>query len=867
MQIFHRNIKTTFYFFVILFNIFLFPKILYADTHIKSGDLDKGGIWNKENSPYILDEAVYVPKEFSLIIKSGVTLMSASSTEPNSITFDGDFYVNGTSDDPVKIYGLYAIYFSHNNTNINNTILDNTGLDFWQSTSTLSGLVIKNSFQGISSRGSLLNINKSKFINNIYGIGSYQYYKGPSLMYNGYNYFNYYKEHGGLGNALESTIDTEQNRIYINDSVILNNKEYGILNKTTNPLEAIDVWWGNKDGPQINGNIGGDKIFGNIIYSPWKEEDPNLKKLCCSNVLFIPGIEASRLYKDSYGYLGTSTNTLWEPNTNADIEKMFLDSDGVSIDNSIYTFDVLDSAYNIKNIYKSFIAMMNSVVADNIINKWLPFPYDWRMGIDNIVYGKTNLSTTSINLIDSIEKLAKESRTGKVIIVAHSNGGLISKLLTKALSEKKELDIIEKVIMIAVPELGTPKAILALLHGYDQSIASGFFLTENNSRTLSRNSLGAYGLLPSRKFFDGHSTSVISDMFSSSTDLFLSTYNEMKSFLTNNSFSKILTNDTNTPIILSTKLIDRSDSIHSIIDNKENYGSTNILSLIGWGIPTVDSVKYEKEKHCKNKTTNTCNVEFYPEILNEGDGTVLVDSNSKEANKIIFLNLKQINDDTDNNINHSNILESKEILNTIKSQVSNTISAFDYGKYYTDTKPVDTTKWLTMKIYSPIDIHIYDKTGKHTGIIKNPTPEKNLKSYENNIKSSFYGDFGKVKIARVPYDDYQIILEGSGSGIFSLDAEVVQYNKVIASTTFSDIDVTPLLNIDLKIPTSTDYFSTSSVMYMDYDGNGVSEYIQNSDEFIEINPKYKKEHKKIKKIIDKISRKIRIYKDVTNIDY
>src|SRR6185295_13713878 len=54
---------------------------------------------------------------------------------------------------------------------------------------------------------------------------------------------------------------------------------------------------------------------------------------CFSNVLFIPGLEASRLYKPISG--GGETQ-LWEPGGNSDAVQLMLNPDGTSINPDIY---------------------------------------------------------------------------------------------------------------------------------------------------------------------------------------------------------------------------------------------------------------------------------------------------------------------------------------------------------------------------------------------------------------------------------------------------------------------------------------------------------------------------------------------------
>ncbi len=814
--------------FLFITTIFLLPMRLHAQTYVLRDDLRYGATWDEYGSPYILNENIYIPKDYSLVIKSGVTVMSASSTDPyedpHSLTFDGDLSILGTKENPVKIFGLYSLYFSHSNVGISNAVFDSTGLDFFQSTSTINSTIIKNSINAIKAIGSNIKIDGSQLINNQFGIASYPFSQGPFLIYGNDNSDGI----GGLGNVLEDIVDPEQNIISINNSVITDNSQYEISNATPNPIDATDNWWGSVNGPDTA------IINGLVNVSPWKDKDPREKPICCSNVLFIPGIEASRLYKTENGLFGTSTNTLWEPNRNDDVRKLFLDSNGKSIDRSIYTSDILDSAYGLKNIYKSFITMMDGVVADGAINQWLSFPYDWRMGVNDIVYNKTQLATSSISLIQTLEKLAYTSKTEKVIIIAHSNGGLVTKTLMRALEDQGKSDLIEEIILVAVPELGTPQALLAMLHGYNQSIASGLILSENTARTFSQNMLGAYGLLPSKEYFNKNPLTIISNLFSNIPNPLISTYEAMKSFLINNPFSKASSTDMNIPLLLNPSLISSSEAIHSLIDKWKPASSTKTLSILGWGMPTPESITYEKDKHCNIENNKVCNVAFLPSVTDRGDGTVMVDANASSSDSTLFFNLKKLKDDTRQSIDHADILESSSLQSLLMNSISGKDPDNGYKKYFTTTEPIDTDRWLTIKIYSPVDINIYDSEGNHTGPIENPVIGRDLKPYENNIPHGYYGDFGRIKMVRIPYDgNYQISLKGTDTGVFSADASIEQFDKVIASTTFDEMPVTTLMNADMIISTSTSGFATSSMMLMDVDGDGTTDLVNHSAEYLQ----------------------------------
>lgn len=845
-------LKIKFYSSLLLVLIYfsLFVNCVYAETHIKAGDLDRGGNWNNNGSPYIIDEDVYVPSGYKLIINGDVTVMSASSTDDNpelrGITLDGDMIVRG-SESIVKFDTLSGVYLTHSNIEISNSIFNRTSLSLWQSTSTIVNSFFTNSNEAISARGSSIKIDKSKIIGNKIGIASYYLPESPVLIF----------EKFGIKTAMANDddkivygLDQRQNQISISDSIIEDNKKYGVINYIDNMIDARDIWWGSEIGPRMYVTGEGDRISGNIDYKPWKTKDP-LMIVCCSNVLFIPGIEASRLYMTSFGVLGTSTNTLWEPNRNADVEKLFLDQSGKSLNEGIYTSDIIDSAYNLKKIYKSFVTMMNGVVAERYINEWLPFPYDWRMGVDSVVYNRTKVSSTTISLIETLEKLSKSSMNGKVTIIAHSNGGLVSKILIKALQDSGIINLIDSVILVASPELGTSQALLALLHGYKQSIFGGAFLNEKTSRNLSINSIGAYGLLPSRKFYENGFVDLIQDSFSSQNTIISNTYDKVKTFLTSNVFSISDKSNTNFPIQLNRNIFKKVENIHSIIDLLSVSSSTKLISYFGWGVPTVLGLKYDNDIHCNKEIKKKCDLSYYPILTNDGDGTVLTKSYSGNSNYLYYFNLDKNNIEQKQSISHSNILESKVMLEEIKRQIISTSSDRINDEYFTTSKPIDDGRRLTIKVYSPIDVHVYDKENNHTGIITN-TDQSNSNMYENNIPASYYYDFGKVKVLQVPYNqNYEIILNGSDYGKFTMTAEITQSDKVISSTTFSEIPATPILNAELTISTTTSNIASSTLL-MDYTGDGITEFIQNSDEVEKQVPKLYNSRRYFKKKLNRV---------------
>jgi hypothetical protein len=240
---------------------------------------------------------------------------------------------------------------------------------------------------------------------------------------------------------------------------------------------------------------------------------------CNSNVLFLPGVEGSRLYAP--GLIGE--NQIWEPNNLNSSDVSSLDMANNSSANDVYTkkAEIIDSAYkNIPGagehkIYSSLINAMNTLVAQNKLNAWKPIAYDWRLNYqdlinyghetseDKIYYRGTNAATSTPYIIQELKRLAGNSKTGKVTIIAHSNGGLVTKALTSVLGPTESARLIDKIIFVAVPQIGTPQAIGGLLHGFNQGLPAPatVFFTESDARNLAQNTPTAYNLLPSASYF------------------------------------------------------------------------------------------------------------------------------------------------------------------------------------------------------------------------------------------------------------------------------------------------------------------------------------------------------------------------------
>ena len=525
-----------------------------------------------------------------------------------------------------------------------------------------------------------------------------------------------------------------------------------------------------------------------------------------SNVAFIPGYLGSRLY------LGD--NQLWDPNFPylPDLEKLKLDEDGNPAQSGIYTRDIVDETFQDPqdwpgtNTYKTFIQAMDIMVDDNTINEWKALPYDWRFNFPEILHsgkkiGGTDFepelsyleSTSTPYIIQKLRHLAETSKNGKVTIVTHSNGGLMAKYLLQRLENEGDplLRKIDKLIMVAPPQVGTPKGLSALLHGV--------YPANEATRELSENMPAAYNFLPSMKYFDTVESPVLEftddianvDEISELAGDTIANYAGMKDFSTGHTgeWSEPAPGDTDTPNVLDSYLITSAENMHTTIDSWTPPVSLKVFQVVGWGLDTIRGIRYDD-----------CDIPFCADTLNhldrepiytiDGDETVVSPSAAFMANaETFYLNLRDNNFLINRNRRHGSIMEVDEVQELIsnifqnKDDLPENISA-------EMPNPDIAGERLRLRVHSPVEVHIYDEFGNHTGIIPNPDPLSNLRLFEENVPNSYYTEFGETKyIGSGANGTTTLKLVGELLGLFTLEIEKVDGDQTATTTVFEDIPI------------------------------------------------------------------------------
>ena len=565
------------------------------------------------------------------------------------------------------------------------------------------------------------------------------------------------------------------------------------------------------------------QFFSHIVPTAYAQEEPYIFTITFtivevpptptgnSNILFLPGIQASRLYTEIDG----KEEKIWEPVGNEDFDSLAMNGSGESV-HDVYTKDVIDELYGFSSmsIYKKFITFLNELDGDKgpMVRT---FPYDWRHDVFDIVENGTKDDSGLIKKpIETIEYLATLSPTKKVTIIAHSNGGLFAKAIMLKLEEEGKSHLIDKVIFIGTPHIGTPKALATVLHGYDQEHASGIISDDAVARRVMKNMPGVYGLLPSEVYVESLSEPLISFDDSELTSLFRNKYGftvtnlaEYTDFLNGAEGRVDAGNRINEPTKANTGMLEKALQRHRDLDTWTAPHGVEVHNIIGTGLVTPKSIEYKAFDGVRCYVGYRCvrekEIEPVLSFSGYGDQTVM----SKSASAVVGINY-YVDLYTDNSVAHGNFTEA----NTTQTLIDHLLhgSSTNNINSVSQVEPTSNVELEVVSIHSPARIYLRDSSGNVTG--KTTVDGKWLME----IEGSTYLEAGNVKYAIVPKStSYEAIIEGEGSGVFTtvihelhddVENEVHRFTATTSSTTIASFEKT------------SEKFSPVSI---DEDGNGV----------------------------------------------
>ena len=869
---------------IVLGILFLLPlaitNIAEANT-LFSGAIIGDATWTPADSPYIVSY-LQIPSGASLTILPGTivkfeqralvtvwgTLTTSGAGDPvvfTSLTDDsvgGDTNADGstTAAYPGEWSGI--IFYPSSTGNFHNTIIRYGGLHFYD-----RYLARMFNLGMIENDGGNVVLTDSHLEHaGVYGI---EQMSGTSTLDRSeidHTEFGIYPV-GGLGG--------DGGTLSIHNSSIYDNVSYGIYTNTGGRIDATANYWGSSTGPTHPSNPAGvgDRVSDGVNFGEWLSgwrattAPPACTTNCYSNVLFLPGVESSRLYEPLACDAGICEQKLWEPGNDAQALQLSSDTTGASVSPSVYTKpgDILDNAYvPVKgNIYASFMGNMDNLVSSGKINAWESVPYDWRLSPDQVLSSGKLISgnkisylvaTSSPYIIQELKRLAASSKSGKVTIIAHSNGGLITKRLTQILGADAP-KLIDKIIFVAVPQVGTPKAAATILHGVDQALPFEFYspaLSEKAARALALNMPSAYNLLPSSAYFTNVMSPVVT-IDPSSLPEWVSTYgttittqSALRKFLTDTSRAKPDYADLNSPEIGNVTLVDQATALHVGLDAWTPPQGIQLIQIAGWGDETLSGVTYKKVKTCQIVPPGRCGaytneLTFTPNHVVDGDGTVVVPSalwtSTTTGAADYWVNLQKYNSKHPVDalgglapFKHADILEVNELRSFLLDTLTNSVQPLSAYTYVSTSSPLSTETRLNFTLHSPLTLEFYDVLGNHVGL-STSTGQIDL-----NVPGADYERYGDVQWLSLPQNIAgQLVMHGTGSGSFTLDAEEVSGNSIESTASFEGIPSSTSTTASMGIDPMQSV-TKSGALVVDSNGDGKTDLTLHASEGSTVTP-------------------------------
>ena len=545
-----------------------------------------------------------------------------------------------------------------------------------------------------------------------------------------------------------------------------------------------------------------------------------------SSVLFLPGIQASRLY--TRGLLG-SEDQLWEANNNDDVRELAMTTNGVST-KEVYTRDIAGEAYGIVDIYAGFSQYMDTLVTNDVIKDWTPFAYDWRYSVTDIV-GGTKYEDENREVIKEIDRLASSSFSGKVTLIGHSNGGLLAKAIMIRLAEQGKTSLIDTVVLLASPQFGTPKAIASILHGYDQELGKGYVVDDVVARESMKNMPGVYGLIPTADYFAVATSTVVKFEASTSTELFRTAYGDTIDSLTELTNFMTGTGDGRPEAVTvdevmrvnGTTLQNALDLHNNLLDNWEAPLGVKVVEIVGVGLDTISGFEYRgfTERVCDFLIIFSCSMKnLYkpvPQFSTYGDKTVMGESaggySGNKEQYFIDLEASDIEGGLFS-VEHFNITENPSIQALVKNVLEKATTSIEFISSGPNTLVPNR---LLFGSHSPVTLEVTDTVGRKVG----RGTVGGISIGVEDIPSSSYFELGSSTYIIVPDGvQYEVKMKGIGEGGLTFSLDTLKGNVQTPLVSVRVATITPSSTVSVAYSANT-----LSNIAVDQNGDGITDQV------------------------------------------
>ncbi|MEK7151312.1 MAG: right-handed parallel beta-helix repeat-containing protein [Patescibacteria group bacterium] len=753
--------------FLMLFGISLFGHNALAATSV-GGSYSTDQHWTLAGSPYIVDvplgEGVIIQSGVTLTIDRGVIVKFKPSTQ---LWVDGTVIARGTVGEPIVFTSFYDDSVGGDTDGTGPT----TGWsgDWWRIGGGLpSGnphLEFDHTLVRYSGYGFDLILTSSPIAvtNSVIENGGY----GFRLNSNngGLVIENNVIRNNGYGFFFDQILDPSD---FVKNNTISSNSFRGAYNLTPAfPVDMRNNSWGDPSGPfhpTLNPSGLGNQVSDGIFFDPWLEKSPPPK----TPVIIVPGIYGTELWNGNEFIWANLGRMFTDINDQFLTENLGLDGEGNSL-NAITTGDIEREIFTV-DIFQSLTKTLASSGYQENENLFV-FPYDWRL----------NLDQNTAFLDQKIRAVKLITGVSKVDLITHSMGGLLAKDYLNQYGK----DDIDKLIFVGTPHLGAPKAAKAILFGDRVNIP---WLEDDRIQELAHNSVSAHELLPNRKYFDEFTGYLKKFSFLQQQPIL--DYDQTKDFLLNDKGFN--------PTVFA-----KAEDFFS--KHLEDYDFSGVDAYNIAGCRTGTQAGYQ---------LGISNAYIWQTKYTSGDGTVPLPSAD-------YINLSADNKFYVKNADHAELSSTNGVRELILGILQDQIALADNISH---SQSFCNFKGKELLWRSPVAVHIYDASGRHTGPIEN-------NGIEYAIPGVDYDIIGEEKFIFLPTDEgqiYQIIAQGLADSTFDLLISENDNGSVLATNVFNDVVITPQTVVDFGV---ADVGIPASIQ-VDLLGNGDDQIIPASAELI-----------------------------------
>jgi len=536
-------------------------------------------------------------------------------------------------------------------------------------------------------------------------------------------------------------------------------------------------------------------------------------------VILIPGITGTYLIRD-YG----DKTEIW-PDISRNLlslSDLFLNDLALEIDGT----ENIEMPIKIGDIIRGITlpAISNIHVFDRLISELIDnggyvegedlfvFPYDWRI----------STSLNAILLKEKIEEILLETGYENVDIVAHSMGGLIAK---KYIADNRG-DKIDQLIFLGTPQLGAPKAFKTLMFGDNMGIGVFIFgLNSNIIKIISQNMPSVYELLPSEKYVESNGSYVINALDRENAPINLS-YEQTKDLMIEKGRNVLM--------------FPFAEDLHNSIDDLDLSG-IETHNFVGCGTKTIGGIT-TKQKLSWDFSGFHMADDFDLKYVN-GDATVPLES----ANKTIGANIYFANGNSHGSLPSAEGVR-QNILSILKGE-----DLQDYSNILTDVSTCNISGKV-VSTHSPVELHIYDEEGNHTG------PNSNG-DIEYNVAGVQYDVIDGEKFAFLPDGvNYKIVTQATDTGGYNFQIKDLTKNDEVTAT--YDWTLIPLETLQAKgeILVGPGYPASEYKVTMDNNGDNIPDTTISSN----LPADFKFYLNVLRKTVDLLGLEKKIRKDILN---